>query len=63
MNQQIFAVPKKLRTPETALHNLILSQATGVLGTLHGVAIAQISVLDIGQAQRSATVLVTSELG
>jgi hypothetical protein len=34
-----------------------------VLGTLHDVAVVQIAVLDIGQAQRSATVLVASELG
>jgi hypothetical protein len=33
-----------------------------MLGTLHDVAVVQVAVLDIGQAQRSATVLVTSEL-
>jgi len=46
------------------LHDLILSQATRVLGTLHrSVAVALVAVLDIGQTKGSTTVLVAGELG
>jgi hypothetical protein len=46
------------------LHDLILSQTTCVLGTLHGsVAVALVAVFDIGQTKGSTTVLITGELG
>jgi hypothetical protein len=45
------------------LHDLILGQSTGMFGTLHGIAIAHVGVLDVGQAKGPATVLITSELG
>ena len=59
----MFVASKKLRMPEIELHDLILGQTTGVLSALHGVAVAQIGVLDIGQAQGSTTVLVAGEFG
>ena len=54
---------RKYHKGPITLHDLILGQSTSVLGTLHGIAVAHIGVLDIGQAKGPATVLVTSELG
>ena len=47
----------------TTLHDLVLREATSVLSSFHNVAVVYVGVLDVGQAQRSATVLVSSELG
>lgn len=46
---------------KSQLHDLILRQATGVLGAFHDIAVAHVGVLDIGKAQRPAAVLVASE--
>ena len=51
------------RRTTTRLHDLILGQATGVLGTLHRLAVALVCVLDVVETERSATVLVARELG
>ena len=44
------------------LHDLILRQASRMLGAFHGVA-AGVQVFDEGETERTATVLVTCELG
>lgn len=55
---------KKYRKARITLHDLILGQTTSVLGTLHGIAaVAHVGVLDVGETQWPATVLVSSELG
>lgn len=44
-----------------ALHDLVLCQAAGVLGTFHGFAVALVCVLDVGQSERPAAILVAGE--
>ena len=46
-----------------ALHDLILCQSTSVLSTLHNITVILVSILDVRQAKRPATVLVSCELG
>jgi hypothetical protein len=47
----------------TRLHDLILSQSTSMLSTLHSFAVALVGVLYEGETKRSTTVLVAGELG
>lgn len=46
---------------DQCLHDLVLRQATSVLGALHSVAVALVGVFDVRQAKRSATILVAGE--
>ena len=48
---------------KAALHDLILCQAAGVLGTLHNIAIVLVGVLHVRQTEGPATVLVPCKLG
>jgi hypothetical protein len=55
---------KNYHVAKTTLHDLVLCQATSVLGTFHSIAaVAHVGVLDVGKTQGPATVLVSSELG
>ena len=43
------------------LHDLVLGQTASVLSTLHGIAVVDIGLLDVGKTQRSTAILVASE--
>jgi hypothetical protein len=45
------------------LHDLILSQAASMLSALHGIAVALVGVLDVGETKRTTAILVARELG
>lgn len=44
-------------------HDLILSKPAGSFGSLHGISVADVGVLDVREAEGATTILIAGELG